>query len=343
MSSANQMDQILKEIEDMAKGMDPNTKYERVLHASIKAKKFDISKMIISLDLAKNLNFVLDNDKTPLISACDNNAIAVVKMLVDKGADVNMANKGETPIWRASTNGFTEIVKILVDKGADLNVANISENHTPLWKASTNGHTEIVKILVDKGADLNMASKRKNTPLMIAASNGHTEIVKILVDKGANLNLVNEDGETALKRSCRKEIVDILKNASAKSNKPKMICVDANDKEYPILDQNEIVRVTYCMLPGTPKPELESRSIKPGLVNIKLWCDNKWVPKQLDTINMEIQLIKVNDIKAEYHILPIGTKVDSEVTSEEKFIKFPNDMQILVDNKEIALSNIYRK
>ena len=179
------MEQILKEIEDMAKGFNSDTKYEQVLIAAINDKKVDICKVIIGLDLAKNLNFTNDSGMTPLTLACN--------------------------------KGYTEIVTLLVDKGADLNVTNTG-GQTPLFAASLEGFTKIVKILVDNGADLNLASKMKNTPLIIASQGGHTKIVKILVDKGADLNLVNEYNQTALQCASKQEIINILTNATTKTN-----------------------------------------------------------------------------------------------------------------------------
>ena len=55
-------------------------------------------------------------------------------------------------------NGHVEIVKLLLDKEADVNVAD-KEEWTPLHVASENGHVEVVKLLLDKEADVNAADK----------------------------------------------------------------------------------------------------------------------------------------------------------------------------------------
>ena len=57
--------------------------------------------------------------------------------------------RGLTALMMASANGHTEIVKLLLDKGADVNVKN-TYGITALFMASVHGHTEIVKLLLDK-------------------------------------------------------------------------------------------------------------------------------------------------------------------------------------------------
>ena len=57
--------------------------------------------------------------------------------------------RGLTALMMASANGHTEIVKLLLDKGADVNVKN-TYGITALFTASVHGHTEIVKLLLDK-------------------------------------------------------------------------------------------------------------------------------------------------------------------------------------------------
>nr|WP_297278145.1 ankyrin repeat domain-containing protein [uncultured Brachyspira sp.] len=44
----------------------------------------------------------------------------------------------------ASRNGHLEVVKLLIDKGADVN-AKDDYNRTALMLASSNGHLEVVK------------------------------------------------------------------------------------------------------------------------------------------------------------------------------------------------------
>jgi hypothetical protein len=49
-----------------------------------------------------------------------------------------------------------EVVKLLIEKGADINQAD-KYGHTPLYWASDHGHLELVKLLIEKGADITQA------------------------------------------------------------------------------------------------------------------------------------------------------------------------------------------
>ena len=94
--------------------------------------------------------------------------------------------------------GHTETVKLLLDKGADVNMKT-DNGYTALIEASENGHIEIVKLLLDKGADVNAKDNCGNTPLILAACGGHSRIVSMLLNNGADVNATNYSGCSALK------------------------------------------------------------------------------------------------------------------------------------------------
>lgn len=58
---------------------------------------------------------------------------------------------GITPLLDASLHGQTETVKILVERGADIN-AKDKWGHTALMNAERFGHTAIIQLLKNAGA-----------------------------------------------------------------------------------------------------------------------------------------------------------------------------------------------
>jgi ankyrin repeat protein len=157
----------------------------------------------------------------PLYVASGDGSIEIVRMLLDKGADVNTKNIYErTALMEACAKGKKDVVLALLNKGAVVNMTSY-EKTTPLMDAITgeggDAAADIVKALLDKGADANYA-KDGWTCLMYAAAQGKTEIVKLLLAKGVDVNKV-KDGNSALSLASSRgydEIARLLKAAGAK-------------------------------------------------------------------------------------------------------------------------------
>ena len=130
------------------------------------------------------LDYTFDGN-TPLIVAVLRNNLDMVKVLLDKGADLSVAtNEGFTPLMFAVQNNNLDMVKVLLDKGADLSAAN-NQGFTPLMFAVLRNNLDMVKVLLDKGADLSVATNEGFTPLMFAVQNNNLDMVNFLKAEGA--------------------------------------------------------------------------------------------------------------------------------------------------------------
>lgn len=103
-----------------------------------------------------------------------------------------------------------QAVKVLVEKGANIDKKQ-GDGITPLMFAVEKGNLEIAEYLINKGADLNSRAKNKNTPLIIATFHGQDECVELLIKNGANVNLKQCDGFTALHFASEKDFIDVAK------------------------------------------------------------------------------------------------------------------------------------
>src|SRR3989442_9855905 len=103
--------------------------------------------------------------------------------------------EGNSPLLNAAAAGHVQVVRLLVEKGAAVNVAN-DRGMTPLSGAVLNGHTRVVAALVDSGADLS-APTVDRMPLMLAIRARRADVVKLLLDKGAHA-YVQDDTWSAL-------------------------------------------------------------------------------------------------------------------------------------------------
>ena len=79
----------------------------------------------------------------------------------------------------AIIDGDTEKVKILLEKGVD--VESVFDDFTILLRAAFEGHADIVELILDKGADIDANDSEGYTALIWAVDFKHTEIVKLLI------------------------------------------------------------------------------------------------------------------------------------------------------------------
>jgi len=80
----------------------------------------------------------------------------------------------------AAQNGHHEVVRVLADKGANLDLAK-KDGATPVFMAAQNGHHNVVRVLANMGANLDLKDKYGRTPLSMARQKGHHEVASFLI------------------------------------------------------------------------------------------------------------------------------------------------------------------
>lgn len=109
---------------------------------------------------------------------------------------------GVTPLRFAIVSGDLSRVKLLVEKGADVNNVysdnRFYDDGAPIFTAIYEGTEEIAAYLIDNGANVEMKDEISFTPLMCSANIMSHNMASLLVDCGADKTVKNNDGNTAL-------------------------------------------------------------------------------------------------------------------------------------------------
>ena len=148
---------------------------------------------------------------SPLEEAAASGHLDIVRILLDKGANVNPRHKmGGPALHYAAYNGLVEVARLLLDRGADPEVKRASTGSKALHLAVDSGNEDTARALLDKGADPNALGRNGNTPLHTAGYNGRLNMARLLMDKGADVNIQAKDGDTPLHEAAVYGHVDIV-------------------------------------------------------------------------------------------------------------------------------------
>ncbi len=163
-----------------------------------------------------------DDHWRPIFHAAHRKQEAIVRLLIEEGADV-AAQDGYVLHYAAQVPNNRTIVRLLVENGVieahlrpvdDLSrqllhalylgdakrVGKLLQRHprlattfdgrgdAPIHHAARNGETDIVRRLIAAGADVNARNTRGQTVLYCAGGHGHVKTVELLLDHNADRN-----------------------------------------------------------------------------------------------------------------------------------------------------------
>jgi len=164
---------------------------------------------------------------TPLMLAAQRGHGEVVRLLLDRGAKVNVQERSgqrATALMMASRTGAVETVRLLIEKGASINTRD-ADKFTALHYAAEGGSVEAADLLIRAGADLGAKSGLyRTTPLLAAAgTEGNPEMARLLLGKGAKADDRDKDGRSAISRAAyggHLEMVKVLLSGGASVDLP---------------------------------------------------------------------------------------------------------------------------
>ncbi|KAI1869771.1 uncharacterized protein JN550_005752 [Neoarthrinium moseri] len=159
----------------------------------------------IQKNVGELIDHKTDDGLTPLFLAVKGGHLSTSQLLLEKGANINLANKdGCTPLHVAAEHGHSQLVRLLIECGGNLHVTR-KDGTTPLLSASKNRHPQVAKMLAERGADPNSRSgcEGGGTALQLEVRNGCLETVTLLIHYGANVNTADSLGVTPLHMASR--------------------------------------------------------------------------------------------------------------------------------------------
>jgi len=171
-----------------------------------------------------------ENESSLLHQSCFYKNPEIIKLLIEKGADVNLISDDYTPLGFASKNTCFECIKILLANGANINgtdsimkiplmiaLAKSSElfsntNFNNITKEDKNSYIDIIKYLINKGSDLNHRDIYGWTSIFYAIEFGSPiQIIELLLRNGSDVRNLSNIGNSVLQIACKRRSLDVIK------------------------------------------------------------------------------------------------------------------------------------
>lgn len=164
----------------ISQGVSPNTIVKNGDPALVRAIRMDSDRVVrVLLDSPGiDIDTASEYGETALMLAAFKGNITLLNELLAKGASVNRVG-GWTPLHYAATEGHDAIVAILLDKGARVNVQT-SAGVTPLYMAARKPSRKVVMQLLKAGAYRDLCNDKNQSPADAAAKAGDEELAKFL-------------------------------------------------------------------------------------------------------------------------------------------------------------------
>jgi ankyrin repeat protein len=157
------------------------------------------------------------DDPEPLPDAVRAEAEELIRMLVERGADINARDQhGRTPLHQAVGAGLHTLAELLCSWGADASVVGckaIGMGNTMLHQAALRGDGEMIRLLVRAAPhlDVNASGQGGLTALCLAARANKEQAAKALLEGGASPTAVCAFGKSALDMARLNQRAAILK------------------------------------------------------------------------------------------------------------------------------------
>jgi hypothetical protein len=170
---------------------------ETLLNCAVQHNNLGIVRLLLEYGADPNAKGL--GDRRPLHWAVYRCHYKIVQLLLEYGADPNTPD--ELALSEAafvcdgkSKKAALAIMKLLIDNGADVNYQK--SWLLPLHAvACTCADPKAMHLLLDAGGNIDIQDNFGNTPLYDAIRRGRRDVVEVLIQRGTNVNFVNKKGK----------------------------------------------------------------------------------------------------------------------------------------------------
>jgi truncated hemoglobin YjbI len=161
--------------------------------------------------------------RTLLHDVAGERSIEIVKMLLRLGADPNARDEGgHTPLYcvgnACSEENGEAVVRMLVEGGADVNVHDGVKHCTALHIAARRGNVRVAEALLDCGADIEARDILGDTPLRRAVNCAKPEVVALLLLRVADVHSRGSRGLTPWQAARGPAMKRLLQDGKARAS-----------------------------------------------------------------------------------------------------------------------------
>ncbi len=182
-----------------AAGVSPDAKGPYGAHFETAASYASVEVVRAFLDAGATIDLRTGSSKdTALIAACEKKRLDVARLLLDRGADPNLADNNDMAPLHHASHVFD-----------------------PAPGAGLPESVEVCRLLLDRGAEIDLQDGNGRTALHWAVEENNEGVFELLLERRANPDLKQWAGDTALTlahRHNRKAMFDKLRAAGARSD-----------------------------------------------------------------------------------------------------------------------------
>lgn len=130
---------------------------------------------------------------TPLVAACRHASVDIVRLLVDHGADVNLADgTGMIPIVASCMRNNLDGALFLAGNSS-VDFGRVPNPTFLMGTAIAGGRVDLLGALLDRGLDPSVSTEGMLTPLMAAARGANLTAFELLLERGADPDAMVKD------------------------------------------------------------------------------------------------------------------------------------------------------